>query len=267
MNLKKYLLEYVSSGRRKKTGDRIQLGYGREEIVDWLEEHGIRGYSWEDMHALPSCKKGELVYLSGPWDDKDNTQWVLVRNYRGQYVTIYPSTERDLSSFFDVNGSKKEIGFNKCLDVLDKMIKDPNRRIEFNGDMVVEYVSSGRNRVEYPPEHGCDVKDIVDWVKSNGVDKISRYEDGFIKPNPGEILCIIGPNPRPAFKSSQWVKICYCIDKDTIQNVILRPYGDQCTLEIIEKEQYFKKTGTMEFDMAIKIIEELFKKPKRPVLK
>jgi hypothetical protein len=133
-------------------------------------------------------------------------------------------------------------------------------------DYITEYVSSGRRkRSEYAPEHGCDVKDIIDWLKSNGVDKISYYEDGFVNPKPGEILCIIGPTPRPVFKSKQWVKICYRIDNDTRQNVILRPYGDKCALEIIENDHYFKKTGSVEFDIAIKIIEELFTKPKNPV--
>lgn len=131
---------------------------------------------------------------------------------------------------------------------------------------------SGKKKISrmYYPQHGCDIEELVGWLKNNGVDRFIEYKapidvDRILKEtNVGEFICIIGPELKD--NSHRWVKLTYGINNFARQSVVFRPYISYSTVELLDRSGYFKRTAKdVTFEDAIEIAEKLFSRPKTPV--
>jgi hypothetical protein len=179
MNLKNYIMEYVSSGRKAKL-ELVYPGCTLGDILDWFRYLDIPGYMWGTMHALPVCKNGELKYLTGPWSSDPSEQWAIVVNHFSQYIMLCPNLK--VSIFFKKDGSAVETNFYGAVNIIKKMVEDPNRKIEDRDIRELnESISSGRGGIRsiYSKlDIDSTVEDITSFLESFGFTKMKRMTIG-----------------------------------------------------------------------------------------
>ena len=227
MTLEKYISEAISHGLRHDT--KPVLGCTLEDILDWLELNGVQGTKYGVKKSI-DVKKGEIGYLAGPWTNDKEEQWVCVGNYWGQRVTINPNISVPSKWYDDrdkmLNGW--ELSFNEGIKLIERMIANSYRKLDYKEVTVSEAISHGHNYGE-KPRLGCYLDEVLDWLELKGIighrnDKqksLYRARRSLPKVERGRLMYIVGPwSEKP---EDQWVIVC----NHWGQNLSLNPNIDQ----------------------------------------
>lgn len=137
MNLKNYILEYVSSGRGRNKGNfPFDKTLTVENIKDWLDDLGIEGTKWGE--GAPNVWPGELSYYCGPCESISSTWIALYNNLEGfgtdwtQELCIWPvkgGCKWRLTTVGNLNEIESR-DIRKLIIMMNEMVKNPTEKIE-----------------------------------------------------------------------------------------------------------------------------------------
>jgi hypothetical protein len=218
MDLKDYITEYVSSGRRKHRNGYTPFPNDRTDkgaIIRWLVENGFQEikdpyYSADDL-VRHHDKTGEKCFYVASHDKK---------NYLTYWIRFY-----DGNKIFCIRTCPLSViprGYNDCT-----VIEEPRRQasvskglpldeiIEYfkNSEYITEYVSSGRGSINYSlhytpfPKDREDNKAIQNWLEENGFVKVRGTMDTYLREHffaTGEKCYQKGPYSRD--KATHWFR-------------------------------------------------------------
>ena len=136
--LTEYITEWVSSGKNSKYHKlRFPLGEPTvEKTIEWLDKLGIEGKSVDDNPDYPPVGPGKLTYLYGHCGRLSSTHWIAVYNNLSGSGTEWTQElciwMKDLYGNLTTNSKDtiNDIDINTCIKLLEKMVIDPEKRIE-----------------------------------------------------------------------------------------------------------------------------------------
>jgi hypothetical protein len=126
---------------------------------------------------------------------------------------------------------------------------------------ITESISTGKHHKQYVPESGCDIDEIIYWLKDMGVDNFIHYDGKYRRARLNSILVEIGPCKR-SNKETIWVSVTHTTmyaTNERWQTVIARPNYEYSSF------QENGKTYHITFEQAIEMIRKIVVRPDKPV--
>lgn len=131
MNLKEYILEYVSSGRSRRTYYEFPSKPDRDEIFDWLDANAFEelenknftkgGIDLSDHYE----KTGNKCYIVGEFENGE-TSWIMIRDHKNTYMVRTKKGTENLRSangnlvMYNDNGRVDMVTYNEMKKEIDR---------------------------------------------------------------------------------------------------------------------------------------------------